>query len=54
MEINGQISGDQTENVSDEFILADTYCAVVPNESSPESVWFIKVKDSFEQLLRDR
>ena len=47
MEINGQNSDDQTEDVSDDLILADTYCAVVPDESSPESVWFIKVKDSF-------
>ena len=47
MEINGQNSDDQTEDVSGDFILADTYCAVAPDESSPGSVWFIKVKDSF-------
>ena len=47
VEINGQNSDDQTEDVSDDLILVDTYCAVVPDESSPESVWFIKVKGSF-------
>ena len=29
MEINGQNSDDQTEDVSDDFITADTYCAMV-------------------------
>ena len=43
VEINGQNSDDQTEDVSDDLILADTYC-----ESSSESVSFIKVKNSFE------
>ena len=42
MEINDQISNDQTEDEPDDFILADTYCAVAPDESSLESVWFIK------------
>ena len=37
VEINGQNSDDQTD-FSDDFILADTYCAVAPDESSPESV----------------
>ena len=52
MEINSQNSDDQTEDVSDDFILADTYCAVAPDESSPENVWFIKVKDSFESAAK--
>ena len=51
MEINGQNSDNQTEDVSDYFILADTYCAVAPDELSPESIWFIKVKDSFESAV---
>ena len=51
MEINGQNSDDQTEDVSDYFILADTYCAVAPDELSPESIWFIKVKASFESAV---
>ena len=51
MEINEQNSDDQTEYVSDDFILADTYCAVVSDEPSPESVWFIKVKNSFESAV---
>ena len=37
-------------NVSDDFVLPDTYYAV-PDESFPESVWFIKVKDSFESTV---
>ena len=52
IKINGQNSDDQTEDVSDDFILADTNCAVVLDESSPESVWFIKVKDSFESAVK--
>ena len=48
MEINGQNSDDQTEDVSDDFITADTYCAMAPDESPPDKVWFIKVKYSFE------
>ena len=51
MEIDGQNFHDQTENVSHDFILADTFRAVVPNKSFPDSVWFIKVKDSFEWAI---
>ena len=47
MEINGQNSDDQTEVMSDDFITADTYCAMAPNESPLDKVWFIKVKYSF-------
>ena len=53
MEINVQSSDYQTEDVSDDFILADTCCAVVPDDSSPESVCFIKVKDLFESMIDD-
>ena len=34
VENNGQNSDDQTVDVSDDFILADTYSPVVPDESS--------------------
>ena len=46
MEIEGQNS--DIEDASDDFLLADTFCAVAPDESSPETLWFMKVKDSFE------
>ena len=51
MEINGQNSDDLTEDVSDDFITADTYCAMAPDESPPDKVWFIKVKYSFESAV---
>ena len=36
------------ENDSCEFLIADTYCAVRPDKTSSDSLWFIKVKDSCE------
>ena len=53
VEINAQNSDNQTEDdlISDDFILADSYCAVAPDESSPESAWFINVKDPFESAV---
>ena len=38
-------------NVSDDFVLPDNCYVVVPDESFPESVWFIKAKDSFESAV---
>ena len=51
VEIEGQNSDDQIEDVSYDFLLVDTYCTVVPDESTPESIWFIKVKNSFESAV---
>ena len=49
VEIKGQNS--DIGDASDDFLLADTFCAVAPDESSPETLWFIKVKDSFESAV---
>ena len=51
MKVNGQNSDDQTENVTDDFVTADTYCAMAPYESLLDKVWFIKVKHSFESAV---
>ena len=42
-DVQGQMSDEPLENDPSEFLIADTYCAV-----RPDSLWFIKVKDSCE------
>ena len=49
VEIEGQNS--DIGDASDDFLSADTFCAVAPDESSPETLWFIKVKDSFKSAV---
>ena len=43
------------DSVSDDFLLPGTYCAVAPQKSSKESLWFIKVEDSLaaEESITD-
>ena len=38
VETTGQNSDHQTEDISDDFISVDTYTAVAPHESFPETV----------------
>ena len=43
---------DDDDRDDSEFLLAGTYCAVAPDESSPGSIWFIKVKDSYQAKVK--
>lgn len=42
----GEMDGSDDHDIS-EFLLADTYCAVATDEKSSDTVWFIKIKDSY-------
>ena len=43
---------EEVDDGSEDFLLPDTYCAVAPDRSSPDSLWFIKVKDSFQASVQ--
>ena len=42
----GKMEDSDDHDISD-FLLADTYCAVAADETSSDTNWFIKVKDSY-------
>ena len=42
------MTNEDADSASKEFVLPGTYCAIAPEPSSPDSLWFIKVVDIFE------
>jgi len=42
----GKMEDSDDHDISD-FLMADTYCAVAADETSSDTNWFIKVKDSY-------
>ena len=52
METTGQNSDHQTEDISDDFISGDTYTAVAPHESFPDSFeWPAEMIDDYENVI---
>ena len=46
--VESNVEKENNSNASEEFFLPDSYWAVAPDSSSPDSIWFVKIIDALE------